>query len=154
MVGAVVACSSVRRTVCDGVTAEPQETASPHACLLPGSRSGPPLASSVHYAECKAISSPVPRVPCASAARAKASWFSAQTHAPRRNPRHLVQRVDFDHRGHDLVGAVEKAAAVHTPGAPRQACPSRRSRSPRITQPVLGHVRLSEFDFEDPRDRS
>ena len=35
MVGAIVACSSVRRTVCDGVTAEPQEMASLHACLLP-----------------------------------------------------------------------------------------------------------------------
>jgi len=53
MVGAVVARSSVR--VCDGATAEPQQMASPRACLLPRTPMRTTfkltLASSVHYAQ-------------------------------------------------------------------------------------------------------
>ena len=53
MVGAVVARSSVRREVCDRATAELQERASPHACLLPWipmrtTFNFPSLVSSVH----------------------------------------------------------------------------------------------------------
>ena len=115
MVGAVVARSPVRTKVCDGATAELQERASPHACLL----TWIPMRTTFSFpssflGSLRRVRSDIiaqyPGLLCASAARAEASWVSALTHAPRRSQRHLVQRVDGPSRTRPCVGAVEKPA--------------------------------------------
>ena len=119
MVGTVVACSSVRTTVCDGATPEPHRKRRLRRtpAYFPGSQRGSPsaspLTSSAHYAECEAISSLSAPAAMRNRLGRKRVGVSAQTHAPRRSPRHLVQRVDRDHRGPDPGWRCRKTRSVH-----------------------------------------
>jgi hypothetical protein len=129
------------------------------ACF-PGSPCGPPSASPLASSlSAKRYHRSVPRLPCASAARPEASRVSAQTNAPRRSPQHLVQRAS--------TATIEDPTLLALSKDPLQCIDQGTSKGPsrrpiarscralqRITPPVVGHARLSEFDFEGARDRS